>query len=145
MAATLRLAHPDAKFGQPEIKLGIMPGYGGTVRLARLVGKGRALDLCLTGRTIDTTQAYQWGLVQNVIGTDEDLLDIALNQINAITNLAPIALDHIMQTIDQGLDVSLEQALAIEANHFALLCTTQDKQIGVTAFLQKQTPNFCGE
>jgi enoyl-CoA hydratase len=145
MAATLRIAGEEAVFGQPEIKLGIMPGYGGTARLARLVGKGRAMDLCLTGRNIDANQAYAWGLVTQLVNTGDNVVDTALAQARQLTQLAPIALDHIMQTIDQGFDLSLEQALALEANHFALLCATQDKQRGIDAFLQKQPPTFSGE
>jgi enoyl-CoA hydratase len=145
MAATLRIASVDAVFGQPEIKLGIMPGYGGTARLARLVGKGRALDLCLTGRNIDARQAEAWGLVTQLVDASDNVVDTALAQAHRLTQLAPIALDHIMQTIDQGFDLPLAQALALEANHFALLCATQDKQRGIEAFLQKRAATFSGE
>ena len=144
MAATLRIASETAKFGQPEVKLGVIPGYGGTQRLSRLIGKGRALDMCITGRTIDASQALQWGLISDVV-TPENLISRATEILQTITSLAPQAIQHIIKVIDQGYDLPLEEALHLEALHFALCCATRDKQEGVNAFLEKRTPVFKGE
>lgn len=144
MAATLRIASTTATFGQPEIKLGIIPGYGGTQRLARLVGKGRALDLCLTGRTISTTEALQWGLVNSVVEPAE-LLASATTFLNSIITLAPLAAKSIMEVIETGYDLPLPEALEFEALHFGITCATQDKQEGVNAFLNKRKAQFTGK
>lgn len=144
MAATLRIASENAKFGQPEVKLGVIPGYGGTQRLARLVGKGRALDLCLTGRFIDANEALQWGLISEVT-TPENLISRAEEILITILGMAPLAISHVMQVIDQGYDLSLPEAFHLEATHFAMTCDTQDKEEGVAAFLEKRSPQFTGE
>lgn len=144
MAATLRLAADTASFGQPEIKLGLIPGFGGTQRLARLVGKGRALDLCLSGRLIKANEALAWGLI-NEISADDLLLDRAKNLLATLINFPPIAINSIIETIHRGYDLTLPDALELEATHFGLCCTTQDKQEGVSAFLAKRPPHFCGE
>lgn len=144
MATTLRMASTTATFGQPEIKLGIIPGYGGTQRLARLVGKGRALDLCLTGRTISASDALQWGLVNSIVEPAE-LLTSALAFLNSIIELAPLAIKSIIETIETGYDLPLPEALAFEALHFGLTCATQDKQEGVNAFLTKRKAQFIGK
>jgi enoyl-CoA hydratase len=144
MAATLRIASTQAVFGQPEIKLGIIPGFGGTQRLSRLVGKGRALDLCLTGRTINASDALQWGLVSEVVPPDE-LLNKTESILNHLTKLAPLALKSMMNVIDYGYDISLEEALEFEATHFGLCCSTRDKEEGVKAFLEKRSAEFVGE
>jgi len=143
IAATLRLASTEAQFGQPEVKLGVIPGYGGTQRLARLIGKGRALDLCLTGRFIDAETAKQWGLVSDVV-THETLLYEATRMMKGITILAPLAIKSIMEAIDYGYTMSLPDALHVEALHFATTCASQDKQEGVTAFLEKRAAQFNG-
>lgn len=143
MAATLRLASAEAQFGQPEVKLGVIPGYGGTQRLARLVGKGRALDLCLTGRFIDAETAKQWGLVSDVV-TPETLMYEAKRMMKGITALAPLALKSIIESIDYGYTMSLSDALHVEALHFATTCASQDKQEGVSAFLEKRVAHFNG-
>lgn len=144
MATTLRIASNNAQFGQPEVKLGVIPGYGGTQRLARLVGKGRALDLCLTGRSIKAEEALQWGLISEIT-SPENLLTRAHEILNNLLTLAPLALASVMKTIDTGYDLTLEDALHLEATHFGLLCATHDKQEGVNAFLQKRKANFKGE
>lgn len=144
MAATLRIASQNAVFGQPEIKLGVIPGYGGTQRLARLIGKGRALDLCLTGRSIKTEEALSYGLISEVTSA-ENLLPRAQEILAGILNLAPLAIASIMKVIDAGYDLSLEDALHLEAVHFGILCATQDKHEGVNAFLQKRAAQFKGE
>lgn len=144
MAATLRIAATTAIFGQPEVKLGVIPGFGGTQRLARLIGKGRALDLCLTGRIVSAKEACEMGLVSEVV-TAEELLPHALNILENIIKLGPLALKSIMTVIDHGYDLSLQDALELEATHFGLCCATRDKQEGVQAFLEKRTAEFCGE
>lgn len=143
MSATLRIAAQTAQFGQPEVKLGVIPGYGGTQRLARLVGKGRALELCLTGRFISAEIAYQWGLVNAVVPLDE-LHHVAREWLQGILNMAPCAISSVMDVIDRGYDLPLEDALHLEALHFALTCGTADKQEGTQAFLEKRAACFTG-
>ena len=143
MAATLRMAATAAQFGQPEVKLGVIPGYGGTQRLARLVGKGRALDLCLTGRFINAQTALQWGLVSEVVEADE-LLSQAVQVLKNILSMAPLAVAGVMESIDRGYDMSLTDALHLEAVHFAKVCASQDKTEGVDAFLSKRQAQFKG-
>lgn len=144
IAATLRVAASTAKFGQPEVKLGVIPGYGGTQRLARLIGKGRALDLCLTGRFIDANTALQWGLVSEVV-EPEALLSRSQQLLTDMLTMAPLALAGVMEVIEHGYDLSLDDALHLEAIHFAKVCATKDKQEGVAAFLAKRQPVFTGE
>ena len=144
MATTFRIASDKAQFGQPEVKLGVIPGYGGTVRLARLVGKGRALDLCVTGRTINATTALDWGLVSEVV-SDVELLTRADHWLNVWAQLPPLAMQAVMQCIDVGFDLSMEEALHLEALQFANICATQDKAEGVTAFLEKRVAVFRGK
>lgn len=144
MSATMRISTPNAQFGQPEVKLGVIPGYGGTQRLARLIGKGRALDLCLTGRFIKAEEALQWGLITEITPT-ENLLTRAEEILTSIIHLAPLAIHSAMTVIDAGYDLTLTDALELEAAHFAMLCGSTDKQIGTTAFLNKQTAEFTGK
>jgi enoyl-CoA hydratase len=144
MSATLRIAAKTAAFGQPEVKLGVIPGFGGTQRLARLVGKGRALDLCLTGRIIKAEEALAWGLVTEVVAPEE-LLNRAKQILMGIVKLPPLALKSIMTVIDHGADLTLADAFELEAAHFGLCCATVDKQEGVKAFLEKRAAEFCGE
>lgn len=144
MAATLRIAASTAQFGQPEVKLGVIPGYGGTQRLARLVGKGRALDLCLTGRTIDADTAKAWGLVSDAVPL-EHLADKAMTLMQQILSMAPLALAGVMEAIDYGYDLSLTEALHLEALQFAKTCASADKQEGTAAFFAKRKPDFKGE
>ena len=143
MAATLRIAATTAQFGQPEVKLGVIPGYGGTQRLARLVGKGRALDLCLTGRFINAETALNWGLVSEVV-EPEALIGHGEALLKGMLSLAPLAIASIMESIDRGYDMSLTDALHLEAVHFAKVCATQDKAEGVAAFLAKRPALFKG-
>lgn len=144
MAATLRIASDTAQFGQPEVKLGIIPGYGGTQRLARLVGKGRALELCLTGRFIDAQTALNWGLVSEVVDS-ENLVDEGIRVLRGVLSMAPLALTSVMEVIDRGYDLSLTDALHLEAVHFAKVCATDDKAEGVAAFLAKRQAQFQGK
>lgn len=144
MAATLRIASSMAQFGQPEVNLGVIPGYGGTQRLARLVGKGRALDLCLTGRFIDAETAMQWGLVSHVFEPNA-LIVRGIELLNGILTKAPLAIASVMEVIDFGYDLSLTDALHLEAVHFAKVCATEDKSEGVGAFLAKRSAQFQGK
>jgi enoyl-CoA hydratase len=144
MAATLRIAATAAQFGQPEVKLGVIPGYGGTQRLARLVGKGRALDLCLTGRFIDADTACAWGLVSEVV-PPELLFTRATEILRQILSMAPCAVTSIMEVIDHGVDLSLTEALHLEALQFARTCATEDKNEGIAAFLEKRPAVFQGK
>ena len=143
MAATLRIATENTVFSQPEIKLGIIPGFGGTQRLARLVGKGRALELCLTGRRFSATDALQWGFISELVAS-QNLLQRANEILTNIIQFSPLAIQSVMEAIHQGYDLSFEAALELEATHFGLCCTTADKQEGVQAFLEKRSPVFSG-
>ncbi len=126
-----------------EVKIRGDSGYGGTQRLARLVGKGRALDLCLTGRFIDAQTALQWGLVTEVVEPDT-LLTQGKHILTNMLTLAPLAIAGIMASIDRGYDMSLSDALHLEAIHFAKTCATADKAEGVAAFLEKRPAQFKG-
>ncbi|MDX1838820.1 enoyl-CoA hydratase/isomerase family protein [Legionella taurinensis] len=144
ISATLRIASSAARFGQPEVKLGVIPGYGGTQRLARLIGKGRALDLCLTGRFIDAETALQWGLV-SAVTEPHQLLDEGRQILRGILGMAPLAIRSVMEVIDHGYDLPLSEALHLEAVHFSKVCASEDKTEGVNAFLNKRQPEFKGE
>ena len=126
------------------MKLGVLPGYGGTQRLARLVGKGRALDLCLTGRTINANTAENWGLVSEVVSGGA-LLEGSKAILERILAVAPLAAKGVMEVIDTGYDLSLSDAFEFEALHFAKVCASHDKTEGVSAFLEKRSAVFKGE
>src|SRR6266498_3246053 len=143
MACHMRIASENAKFGQPEVKLGIAPGYGGTQRLPRLVGKGNALYLILTGEMIDAQEAHRMGLVSKVVPGAE-LLAAAERTLRGILSMGPLAVRLAMEAVDQGLEMALEQGLLLEANHFGLLAATSDMKEGLTAFLEKRAPRFEG-
>jgi enoyl-CoA hydratase len=143
MACHLRLAAPSAKFGQPEVKLGLIPGYGGTVRLPRLVGRGRALELLLTARVIDAEEALRIGLVERIVPA-ESLLDEARAVARTILTMGPRAVALTIATVDQALDLDLDAALAAEAAAFGEACGTADKREGTQAFLDKRPPAFTG-
>jgi enoyl-CoA hydratase len=143
MACHIRLASENAKFGQPEVRLGIGPGYGGTARLPRLVGKGRALELLLTGAMIDAAEAYRIGLVNRVVPAERLMADTEALLRNILEN-GPLALRACLEAVDAGLETSLDQALLLEANHFGLLSATGDMREGTKAFLEKRKPVFQG-
>src|SRR5438034_1227741 len=143
MACHLRIASDAAKFGQPEVKLGIAPGYGGTQRLPRLVGKGNALRLILTGDMIDAQEAYRIGLVNQVVPAG-DLLAAAEQTLRGILAMGPLAVRLALEAVDQGLEMTLDEGLLLEANHFGLLAATEDMKEGLTAFLEKRPPRFRG-
>ncbi len=141
LACHIRIASEQAKFGQPEVKLGICPGYGGTQRLARLVGKGRALQLLLTGDTIDAAEAYRIGLVNLVVPADA-LIQSATEMLRRILANGPLAVAACIEAVDRGLDMSLDGGLALEATHFGLLTATSDMREGTKAFLEKRPAEF---
>ncbi len=143
MSCHFRLASEFAKFGQPEVKLGICPGYGGTQRLPRLVGKGRALQLLLTGEMIDAQEAYRIGLVNKVYPAAE-LLPAADAMLRQILANGPLAIAMCIEAVQHGLDAQLDDALTLEANHFAILAGTADMREGTSAFLAKRPPAFTG-
>jgi enoyl-CoA hydratase len=144
MASTLRIASENAKFGQPEVKIGVMPGYGGTQRLPRLVGKGRALQLILSGEIINAQEAYRIGLVNEVVPSANLIarVEAVLNQI--ISN-APVGVKYAIEAVNKGLDTSLAEGLLLEASLFAICAGTEDKKEGTSAFLQKRAPKFQGQ
>lgn len=144
MSATVRIASPEAIFAQPEIKLGLIPGFGGTQRLSRLVGRGRALAWCLTGQKISAHQAEQSGLVGEVVTADQ-LITRGLDLLSEIIQMGPLAIRGLMTAINQGFDLSMDDALELEAAHFALCCASRDKQEGVSAFIEKRRAVFSGE
>jgi len=144
MACHLRIASDTAKFGQPEVKLGIAPGYGGTQRLPRLVGKGNALHLILTGDMIDAREAYRIGLVNQVVPGTE-LMATAEKTLRGILAMGPLAVRLALEAVDQGLEMTLEEGLLLEANHFGLLAATEDMREGLAAFLEKRPPQFRGK
>jgi enoyl-CoA hydratase len=143
LACHIRIASDTAKFGQPEVKLGIAPGYGGTQRLPRLVGKGRALQLILTGEMIDAAEAYRIGLVNKVVPA-ADLAAESEKLVRGILAMGPLAVRLALEAVERGLDMSLDEGLLLEANHFGLLAATADMKEGLTAFLEKRAPKFAG-
>ena len=143
MACTIRVATENAKFGQPEVKLGILPGGGGTQRLPRLVGKGRALQLILSGEMISAQEAYRIGLVNEVVPA-ADLITRAEAILKQIFANAPIAVRYSLEAVNKGLETNQAEGQALEASFFGLCAATQDKQEGTQAFLQKRAPQFQG-
>jgi enoyl-CoA hydratase len=143
MASTIRIASENARFGQPEVKIGVMPGYGGTQRLPRLVGKGPALQLILSGEIIDAQEAYRIGLVNEVVpGTN--LIVRAEALVGQIISNAPIGVKYSIEAVNKGLDTSLAEGLLLEASLFAICAGTEDKREGTSAFLAKRPPKFQG-
>jgi enoyl-CoA hydratase len=144
MAADVRISSDKAKFGQPEVTLGLIPGYGGTQRLPRLVGKGMAKKLMLSGDIVDAQEALRIGLVEKVV-PHEELMNEAEAFAAKLAGLAPVALKLAKQAIDSGLDAPLPEAMGIEQTHFGDVCATKDKTEGTGAFLEKRKPEFKGE
>ena len=143
MACTIRIAAEHAKFGQPEVKLGLLPGGGGTQRLPRLVGKGRALQLILTGETISAQEAYRIGLVNEVVPS-ANLIERAEAILKQITANAPIAVKFSLEAANKGLETSQAEGFALEASYFGICAATEDKKEGTSAFLEKRAPQFHG-
>jgi enoyl-CoA hydratase len=144
MACHVRVASESAKFGQPEVKLGAIPGYGGTQRLTRLVGRGRALQLLLTGEMIDAAEAHRLGLVNRIVPATESVVDAARTMLQHMLANAPLALAQCIDVVNRGADIPLDEALALEAAAFGLLAATEDMRQGTAAFLEKRTPTFRG-
>jgi enoyl-CoA hydratase len=143
MACTIRIAIEHAQLGQPEVHLGLLPGGGGTQRLPRLVGKGRALQLILTGGMIGAEEAYRIGLVNEVVAADQ-LIPRAEEILNQIAANGPIAVRLALEATNKGMETSQAEGLVLEASYFGLLAGTEDKREGTAAFLEKRAPNFQG-
>jgi enoyl-CoA hydratase len=140
LACTIRIATPHSRFGQPEVKLGVIPGGGGTQRLPRLVGKGRALQLMLTGGMIDAEEAYRMGLVNEIVPADM-LIPRAEAILQEIAANAPLAVRYAMEAVNSEIQ---SDGILLEASYFGLLAGTEDKQEGTSAFLEKRAPHFSG-
>jgi enoyl-CoA hydratase len=143
MACTIRITVEHAKFGQPEVKLGLLPGGGGTQRLPRLVGKARALQLILSGEAISAQEAWRIGLVNEVVPAT-DLIPRAEAMLTMIASNAPFAVKLSLEAVNKGLDASQSEGLALEASYFGLCAGTEDKKEGTSAFLEKRVPQFMG-
>ncbi len=144
MACHMRVASEKAQFGQPEVNLGIIPGNGGTQRLPRLVGKGRALELILTGNFIDAQEAFRIGLV-NKVTRPEKLITTAEEILNTILSKGPIAVKLGLEAVNHGMELTLEEGIQLEANLFGLCFSTKDMKEGTQAFIEKRKPVFKGE
>ncbi|MGQ9578040.1 MAG: enoyl-CoA hydratase/isomerase family protein [Candidatus Aminicenantales bacterium] len=144
MACHLRIAAETARLGQPEVKLGLIPGFGGTQRLARLVGRGRALEVILSGRMVSAAEALSWGLVNRVVPADK-LMAEAEALCREIIKNAPLALGLAIEAINRGLDRPIEEALDIEADLFGQACGSEDAREGTSAFLEKRPARFRGQ
>lgn len=143
MACTIRLASETARLGQPEVKLGLVPGYGGTQRLPRLVGRSSALRLMLTGEMIGAPEALRIGLVDEVL-PPEQLMDRAKELAGAIAAMAPLAVAGCLEAVEQGNGLGIDDAMKVEAAIFGRLCGTADKSEGTAAFLEKRSPKWAG-
>jgi enoyl-CoA hydratase/carnithine racemase len=144
MACTIRIAAESAKFGQPEVKLGVMPGYGGTQRMPRLIGRGRALKLILSGEVIDASEAYRIGLVDE-LEPDTHVIERAETVLKKIMANAPLSVRYALEAVNKGLETSVAEGLLLEASLFAICASTDDKKEGTSAFLEKRSPNFRGK
>ena len=144
MACTFRLASENAKMGQPEVKLGIMAGYGGTQRLPRLVGKGLAMQILLTGEMISAQEALRIGLVNEVVPQGELIARAEAIAAKIIAN-APLACQYTMEAVNHGMEMTLPEGLFLEATLFAVACATEDKKEGTSAFLEKRAAAFKGK
>ena len=144
MACDIRLASEKARFGQPEVNLGIIPGYGGTQRLARLVGCGKAMQLILTGDMIDAREAHRVGLVDEIY-PPEELMDKALEMAKNICSRGPVAIAVAKECINRGLEVTLSVGCDLEKAFFGQTCGTADKDEGTKAFMEKRRPDFKGK
>ncbi|MEI9970777.1 MAG: enoyl-CoA hydratase-related protein [Ignavibacteriota bacterium] len=144
MACTVRFASENARVGQPEVKLGLIPGYGGSQRLPRLVGRGRALELLLTGEPIAAAEAHRIGLV-NAVVPQAELLNYSRTWLGKVLANSPVAVALAMETVDIGLDAGLEEGLSLEAASFGLCAATEDCREGTRAFLEKRKPAFAGK
>jgi enoyl-CoA hydratase/carnithine racemase len=144
MACTMRLASDNAKLGQPEVKLGIIPGYGGTQRLPRLVGKGLAQQILLTGEIISAQEALRIGLVNEVVPQAELIARAEAIAAKIIAN-APLAIQYVIEAVNKGMEMTLQEGLFLEASLFGVCCATEDKNEGTKAFLEKRAAQFKGK
>jgi enoyl-CoA hydratase len=144
MACSFRFAVEGAKLGQPEVKLGLIAGYGGTQRLPRLVGRGRALEILLSGEPIDAAEACRIGLVNRVVKR-EALLDEARAMAKKIMAVGPLAVRYTLEAVHRGLEGSLAEGLRLEAELFGKIAATEDMKEGTSAFLSKRVPKFTGQ
>lgn len=144
MACHIRVASEKARFGQPEVKLGLIPGYGGTQRLSRLVGKGRALEMILTGEVISAQQAQEIGLVNRVVEADQ-LTATCLSLAEKIIRNGPLAVQYTIEAVNTGLEMPLTAGLALESILFGLCSATEDMKEGTRAFVEKRKPVFKGK
>lgn len=143
LCCTLRIASDRAKLGLPELKLGLIPGYGGTQRLPRLIGKSAALKLILTGAPVDSAEALRLGFVDEVVAPEE-LMGRARAVAEAIAGMAPLAISGVLEAVERGEGLQLAEALEVEADIFGKLCDSNDKREGLTAFLEKRTAKWTG-
>lgn len=144
MACHMRIASETARFGQPEINLGLFPGAGGTQRLPRLVGRGIALELMLTGEAISAQEAYRLGLVNKVVPPAE-LIPTAEKLAQQILAKSPLAASVILEAVQHGMEMTLAEGLQLEANLFGVICGTEDMKEGTAAFIEKRQPTFTGK
>jgi enoyl-CoA hydratase len=144
MACTVRFAAENARLGQPEVKLGLVPGYGGSQRLPRLVGRGRALELLLAGEPVTAAEAHRIGLVNAVVPQSE-LLNYSRGWLGKVLANGPVAVALAMEAVDVGQDAGLEEGLRLEAAAFGLCAATEDCREGTRAFLEKRKPAFAGK
>ncbi len=144
MCCTVRFAAAEAKLGQPEAKLGIVPGYGATQRLPRLVGRGRALDMLLSAETVSAEEAFRIGLVNRVVA-QEDLIPASREWLGKVMNNGPLAVGLTMQAVDRGLEMGLDAGLAFEAMAFGVAAASVDCKEGMGAFLERRKPVFTGK
>jgi enoyl-CoA hydratase len=138
------VASENAQFGQPEVNLGVCPGFGGTQRLPRIVGKAMALEMCLTGRPIRAAEALRIGLVNQVVPA-ANLLERGLELARLVASKGPLAVAQCKHLIQHGMDLDLENALRLESDNFAMLCATDDKREGMSAFIEKRAAKFAGK
>ncbi len=144
LACHMRIAGENAKFGQPEVNLGIIPGFGGTQRLPRLVGKGMAMELCLTGNIIDAREALRIGLI-NRITEPAEVRNAALALLGTIAQKGPVAVELVINSINTGIELPLDEALRLESQRFSEACNTADMKEGTAAFLEKRPAQFIGK
>jgi enoyl-CoA hydratase len=140
----MRLASENAKLGQPEVKLGIIPGYGGSQRLPRLVGKGLAMQMVLAGEMVTAQEAHRIGLVNEITAPAELISRAEAIAAKIIAN-APLAVQYAMEAVNKGMEMTLAEGLFLEATLFGVCCATEDKTEGTTAFLEKRMPAFKGK
>ncbi len=144
MACHVRIASENARLGTPEVKLGLMCGYAGTQRLSRLVGKGRALEILLTGEPVDAQEAHRIGLVNKVV-PKESLLGEAEGVLRKMLANGPVSLRYSLEAVNAGLEMPFGEAQSYEATLFGLICTTEDMKEGTRAFLEKRPAKFQGK